>query len=114
MSRRYTCCQRAKGAGNRRARGAGALCSREQLVRFLQQYAQSVPHCTSFPENGNKKTLTLAGARGKQSSRYHPGLLTPHGINLDECCEHLLSNTLVYNGTNRLSLLPEIGFQPAT
>src|SRR6266702_699861 len=66
--------------------------------------------CTSFPENGNKKTLTLAGARGKQSSRYHPGLLTPRGINLNECCENRLSNTPACNGTNRLDLLPQWRF----
>jgi len=66
--------------------------------------------CTSFPENGNKKTLTLAGARGNHSSRYHPGLLTPRGINLDECYENRLSNTPACNGTNRLDLLPQWRF----
>src|SRR6266699_1197156 len=37
----------------------------------------------------NKKTLTLTGARGKRSSRYHPGLLTSRGANLYECLSNV-------------------------
>src|SRR5437773_11554952 len=37
------------------------------------------------PKNENKKTLSLTGAR-VNVSRYHPDLLTPHGINLAKCC----------------------------
>src|SRR5437660_12752317 len=98
MSRRCTCC--------RWAREAGALRLPEQVLHLLQQYAQSLPPLYLLFRKWEQKTLTLAGARDKQSSRYHPDLLMPRGISLDECYKNRISNTPVYNGTNRLDLLP--------
>jgi hypothetical protein len=60
--------------------------------------------------NKYKKTLTLAGARGKPSSRYHPVLSVPHDTNLNKCeaAPYFAAHTLAFNGATRHSLLPSL------
>jgi len=51
------------------------------------------------------RPLTLTGARGKRSSRYHPGSLALHNTNLFECLgTYMSASTLAYNEANRHSL----------